>query len=89
MTTGPQCPVVQVGSPCPDAPWEGKINVTSDGFVTTTPTSADGRFSIALEPGTYTVLPFVSGPTSAEPVTVVVEAHRYAEVTLTVDTGIR
>ena len=89
MTAGPQCPVVQAGSPCPDAPWEGKINVTADGFVATTSTSADGRFSIALEPGTYTVRPFFSGPASAEPVTVVVEAHRYAEVALTVDTGIR
>jgi hypothetical protein len=89
---GPQCPVEMANSPCPDLPWEGTIVATDTGsgerFTATT--DAEGRFELALEPGTYEVtidagsdLPF------AKPQTVTVEDGTFAEVAVTVDTGIR
>ncbi len=90
MTAGPQCPVLQAGSPCPDAPWNGRIHITGgDAVDLEITTFNDGRFSIAIEPGTYRVEAEVTGPATSSPVTVEVPGQGYAEVTLTVDTGIR
>jgi hypothetical protein len=91
---GPQCPVVQAGSPCPDAPFDGEIRVsTPDGDeVTTAPTGDGGSFEIALEPGTYVVDVVVEnpgGPPFAKPVTVEVESGSFAVVDVAVDSGIR
>jgi hypothetical protein len=91
---GPQCPVVQAGSPCPDAPFDGDIQVTTTGGeeVATTPTEADGSFEVGLDPGTYVVgivTPNPGGPPFAEPVTVEVEPGAFAPVDLAVDSGIR
>jgi hypothetical protein len=89
VTAGPQCPVVQEGSPCPDVPWEGKIRITGDSVDLEIATFSGGRFAIAIEPGTYTVQPVVTGPGSASSVSVEVPGQGYVEVALTIDTGIR
>jgi len=89
VTVGPQCPVVQAGSPCPDAPWEGKIRITGDGADLEIATFSGGRFAIAIEPGAYTLQPVVVGPGSASPVSVEVPGQGYVEVALSVDSGIR
>jgi hypothetical protein len=91
---GPQCPVVQAGSPCPDDPFVGEIRVsTAEGEeVATAPTGDDGSFEIPLEPGSYVVDIVVEnpgGPPFAKPVTVVVEAGSFTEVAVAVDSGIR
>jgi hypothetical protein len=91
---GPQCPVVQYGSPCPDAPFDGEILVTTpDGDeVATVPTRADGSFEVALDPGTYVVGVVQAnpgGPPFAKPVTAVVKAGSFIEVDVAVDSGIR
>jgi len=93
VTIGPQCPVEQMGSPCPDAPYEALITVTRDGnTVEQTHSGADGTFRIALPPGTYRV---VAGPVdgSSMPfgrqVEVVVQAGTLTHVDLSVDSGIR
>jgi hypothetical protein len=79
-------------SPCPDLPWEGTVVATdtSSGDEFTVTTGADGRFQLALAPGTYEVsvdagsaLPF------AKPQTVTVEAGTFTEIVVSVDTGIR
>jgi hypothetical protein len=89
---GPQCPVEMANSPCPDLPWEGTIVATdtSAGDRFTAATDAEGRFELALEPGTYEVsieagseLPF------AKPLTVTVEDDAFTEIVVSVDTGIR
>lgn len=90
VTSGPQCPVVQAGSPCPDEPWEGRIDITAGSdLVATVSTFDGGRFSIAIDPGTYRVQPRVEGPGTAPPMTVEVPVQGYVEVAFTVDTGIR
>jgi hypothetical protein len=93
VTIGPQCPVEQMGSPCPDAPYAGRITVTAHGDTVAEGTSgSDGRFRIALAPGTYTV---VAGPEEGQtigvgtPVDVVVVTDAFTHVDLSVDSGIR
>lgn len=93
-SVGPQCPVVQAGSPCPDAPFDGEIRVSTPAGepVTTAPTDPAGAFEIRLEPGTYVVdvVPTRPGaPPFAEPVTVVVRAGSFTDVELSLDSGIR
>jgi hypothetical protein len=93
VTIGPQCPVMQEGSPCPDAPYPALISVTANGdTVEEGRSDADGVFRIAVAPGDYTV---VAGPVDREgiasgtPVHVVVEPGVYTRVDLSVDSGIR
>ena len=89
---GPQCPVEMANSPCPDLPWEGTIVATDTGsgerFTATT--DAEGRFELALEPGTYEVtIDAGSDLPSAKPQSVTVTDGAFAEIAVTVDTGIR
>jgi hypothetical protein len=93
---GPQCPVVQQASPCPDLPFEATIDIlTADRSrrVATVQSDADGRFRVDLEPGSYFVFPLPPDPGSPFPVasadTVTVEAGKYAKLTISYDTGIR
>jgi hypothetical protein len=89
---GPQCPVENVNSPCPDRPFSGDVRATAvDGSTTTATTDPQGHFTMDLVPGTYTVAAVTTdgGPPTAVPMTVLVRTDTYARVTLEVDTGIR
>jgi len=91
---GPQCPVEQAGTPCPDKLVAAEVQVFqagSDDLVTSTDSEEDGRFRVDLDPGSYEVLPVVSesGLPFAKPVQVTVEAGEYSRVTLNLDSGIR
>lgn len=92
---GPQCPVEQAGSPCPDKPVAAEVRVFTSGsqdVVATTRSDENGRFGIDLEPGSYDLLPVVSDPgalPSGVRVPVVVHSGRHTRVTLTLDSGIR
>ena len=93
VTIGPQCPVEQMGSPCPDAPYEALITVTREGdTVEQTRSNTDGTFRIPLDPGTYSI---VAGPVdgSSMPfgrqIEVVVKPGTLTHVDLSVDSGIR
>jgi len=91
VTAGPTCPVEIQGSPCPPGVWTGTVRATaSDGAAHETQTDADGRYRLALAPGTYTVAPVIegSGPPIAKPVTVTV-GDAMQQLDLQVDTGIR
>jgi hypothetical protein len=92
---GPQCPVEQVGSPCPDKPVAAEVRVFATGsqdVIATTRSDENGRFEIDLEPGSYDLLPVVSQsgelPSGAR-VPVAVHTGRHTRVTLTLDSGIR
>jgi hypothetical protein len=92
VLAGPQCPVEQAGSPCPDEPMANvEVQATAGGSaVATARTDAQGRFELPLEPGDYVieaVLP--AGPPSAKPTSVTVPPHGFSQVTVLVDTGIR
>ena len=93
VTIGPQCPVEQMGSPCPDAPYAALITVTRNGdAIDQARSRADGTFRMRLDPGTYSI---VAGPIdgSSMPfgrqVEVVVERGELTHVDLSVDSGIR
>ena len=91
---GPTCPVMMQNSSCPDAPFAANIIVSRDGSeVTVFETGADGRFHIALDPGTYDVAaePLEPGGiASLKPLPPVsVFEGTYTSVTLTFDSGIR
>lgn len=92
VMTGPQCPVVMEGSPCPDQPWEGIVRVSdADGQVAEVVTDAEGRFAVTVAPGTYDVGPVMegTGPGFARSERVTVTDGDVIAVTLTVDSGIR
>ena len=93
VTAGPGCPVVVQGSPCPDGPWRGTVEVrTIDGEVVREIETDDrGRFSIEIEPGSYEVTTggAPGRPSAAVTERVEVELGAFAEVALVVDTGIR
>jgi hypothetical protein len=60
------------------------------GDAATVETDADGRFELALPPGTYEVsIVSESPPPFAKPQTVEVEAGAFTTITVAVDTGIR
>jgi hypothetical protein len=89
---GPQCPVAVEGSPCPDLPWEGTVVATAvssrDEF--TVETDADGAFRLPLAPGDYVLtIRAGSSPPFATPQAVTVERGAFADVVISVDTGIR
>ena len=92
---GPQCPVVQAGSPCPDKPVAAEVQVLemgSEDLVTSTDSGEDGRFRIDLEPGSYELLPVVSeagGLPHGKRVQVTVESGKHSRVMLSLDFGIR
>lgn len=92
---GPQCPVVQEGVPCPDAPFAAEIVVRRAGdgdIVTTVRSGADGRFEVALEPGRYRlepVSPNGGAPPAAAAIEAEVAAGAYTPVTILYDSGIR
>lgn len=92
---GPQCPVVREGTPCPDEPFAVDIEVMRAGstnVIATTRSGDDGRFRIALGPGDYVLDPVEIGDRPfprGGPVEVTVRADEFAEVTITLDTGIR
>jgi hypothetical protein len=90
VLAGPQCPVESTTSPCPDRPWVGKVEASDGAVRTERDTDAAGHFEIALEPGTWTLTPVMTGAMpSARPVTVTVRPHAFVTVRLVVDTGIR
>jgi len=93
---GPQCPVFQENSPCPDEPLQATIDVyTADRSqkVASITSADDGRFSLALAPGDYFLDPLPPDPGTALPVgspaTVTVTSDHWTEVTISYDTGIR
>ena len=92
---GPLTPVEQVGGPPNERPYEAAVRVVragSDDVVASARSGADGRFRVNLAPGRYTLI--AASPDNAvlpyaSPVDVTVVAHRFADVTIRFDTGIR
>ena len=89
---GPACPVARADAPCPDKPYQATITVLDQDHnpVTGFQSDAQGRFRVALAPGTYVLRPESPGamPHAPEQI-VVVTGDGYTPVTITYDSGIR
>jgi len=93
VSMGPMCPVVQAGTDCPDAPYAAVLVIENESGreVVRTESSAEGMFRVALNPGTYRLVPQPgeNGMPWAEPVPVVVEQEAWTRVEIHYDSGIR
>ena len=95
VTIGPQCPVVQQDTPCPDKPFQAEIVVqdadTGDEVARFETTEA-GTFSVNTMPGSYRVVPQSpneGGPPTAQEQLVEVRPGEYTHVDISYDSGIR
>jgi hypothetical protein len=94
VTVGPTCPVIQAGVPCPDAPLAAELEVRDAGgrVVTRGHASEDGRYRIALPPGTYQLVPLSPGAArmpSASPQPLSIEPGKWLTLDIQYDSGIR
>jgi hypothetical protein len=91
---GPVCPVQSEFAPCPDAPYVATLVILDPGAreVARVTSAADGRYEVAVPPGSYTILP-LSPPGQQLPrgtsVDVTVVAGRTTVTDIYYDSGIR
>jgi hypothetical protein len=94
VTAGPTCPVQTAETPCPPKVVSGRTVQILDAqgaVVATTTTDVHGRFSVAVAPGTYSVVlpPLTGQPRQASPTHVTVAVGQTVHVQIMLDTGIR
>ena len=89
---GPVAPVCTLGVPC-SAPFSAGFSIDLNGTaVAHFRSGTDGRFTVALSPGTYHVVPDKDAPIispESQVKTVTVDKAGLTSVTLEFDTGIR
>ena len=90
ILAGPACPgPARLESACPDRPVGMTVEVVQGANVTATfTTDTEGRFSVAVAPGTY-LLRSKTGLPALRSQSISVDAGAYTEVVLHADTGIR
>jgi hypothetical protein len=93
VTIGPMCPVVRIGNPCPDKPYQATLTIltsASRSKVIQFRTRPVGSFRAALAPGEYILHPESPGVTPhAAEIPFVVYPHGFTRVDVTYDSGIR
>ena len=95
VLAGPTCAVVTREQPCPPRPVDTEIEAQNAAgeTVARTQTDADGKYSLALTPGVYTIIAATSpgGPMFCDPVNVTVPAGPgpAVQADISCDTGIR
>jgi hypothetical protein len=87
------CPVVVLGTDCPDLPYQATIDVldeSGDGVASVESDEA-GRYAVPLRPGVYTLSPRspASGLPFAEAVPFAVIEGEWTDVDIHYDSGIR
>ena len=89
---GPMCPVVQMGQPCPDQPYQATLTINNRDGTKLTQVQADphGHFKIVLKPGEYILHPESPNvmPFAVEQ-SFLVQAGRFTQLTVSYDSGIR
>ena len=92
VVRGPVTPVCQAGTPC-DAPFAATFDVEQNGrSVAQFHSGSDGRFTVLLPPGPYTVVPGPDAPIlmpQSQARSVQVLSSGLTDVQLEFDTGIR
>ena len=91
---GPMCPVIRADEPCPDQPFAATLLIRdSQGReLCSVASGEDGRFQVALPPGSYEMVPLAGGGSGlpfAAAQWVTVAFGQYTAVTITYDSGIR
>lgn len=91
---GPTCPVVRVGSECPDDPYETTLTVTDlEGEVVATGKSdAQGYYRIELPPGEYILVPArprAHAPPFADSIPFEVKTGTFTQLDVHYDSGLR
>lgn len=94
VTLGPMCPVEQAGQPCPDQPYQARIDVldAQGTTVTSIQSDANGRFTVDLPPGDYVLHPLPPEGNilpMAGDLPVTVTTGQYTDVQISYDSGIR
>jgi hypothetical protein len=95
IVAAPSCPVETSDLPCPPKPVPNRqisIESTDGKVVATTTTDSNGRFSVNLAPGIYTlkVMPGATAlPIQRKPVSVTIVAGKTISVQIELDSGIR
>lgn len=89
---GPTCPVQRPGHACV-RPYQATISILSRPtarLIARAHSSLDGRFSIALAPGRYVLVPRAGRPyPRSSPQAITVRPHRYTSVIINYESGIR
>jgi hypothetical protein len=94
VQVGPTCPVERINSPCPPHPIAATV-VVRDGAgaeVMRFTSGADGRFTVDLRPGTYSLTGLTNGSSPLPrpiPTSVTVTQGTYTAVNVEYDSGIR
>lgn len=94
VTIGPMCPVERADSPCPDQPYAATIVIENaqGREVARAKSGEDGRFRVALPPGSYTLAPQSPDgaqlPYASEQRVDVVDG-KYTHIDISYDSGIR
>lgn len=88
------CPGPLTDAPCPDQPLQAAFEVldSTNAVVTRFESDAEGRFSVALQPGAYTIRPAASAPLlnpQMQRQAATVLAEGITPVTLRFDSGMR
>lgn len=95
IVEGPTCPDISMPlrEGCQDAPMPGiTVIISAGGGMLDATSGPDGRFRVALDPGTYLLTPSVLGSglgAAPAPFTVTVAPGAYTPVGIKYDTGIR
>ena len=91
VLAGPTCPVQRLDSPCPDRPVAVALVVADErgGVVARVTSDADGRFRLALAPGSYMIRSDSQRLPVLRPTPFVVVVGRVTELDLRADSGIR
>ena len=89
---GPMCPVMQIGHPCPDQPYQARLSIFHGNGQKdlSFQTGVDGSFRLALAPGDYILRPeSPGGMPYAEEQLFSVHANQYTRLIVSYDSGIR
>lgn len=91
---GPMCPVMQIGTDCPDQPYQATLTVldSKGSEVIQFETDEQGRYKAHLEPGQYTIRPETPEEMSlpfADEQSFMVETEKFTRLVVQYDSGIR
>jgi hypothetical protein len=92
VTIGPMCPVVQIGQPCPDQPYQAALTVfnLAGKKIVQVQSDANGLYKLVLPPGDYSMHPEApNGIPHAQDQLFSVLAGQLTKLDIVYDSGIR